>query len=297
MSNYHHVYRQCSLVLMGALLILAAVCPAQAQLGLALAPMRIELRMAAGQQYSGSLKLSSQSEERVRVRAEALDFDIDAQATPQFEPELPQEAAYSCKNWLSLNPMEIEIEKRSTLVVRYTLQLPSELAEGSYNCAAGFTTLPPAEQVTGMGMRMAVRVVASLYVVVGSPPIRGKLKEIKLEPLTSGKESSPGGWQAAVVFENSGLMFYRPSGKLEVLDEQGKAVETADLPSLPVLRQREQRFLFPLKTHLSDGHYKLRAQVDIGTGEIQQGTLDVSMAPSSPETPVQPDSAPQPPTQ
>jgi hypothetical protein len=31
-------------------------------------------------------------------------------------------------------------------------------------------------QVTGAGMRMAVRVVAAIYVVAGSPPIFGKLR-------------------------------------------------------------------------------------------------------------------------
>jgi hypothetical protein len=249
--------------------------------------MRIELRMAAGQQYSGALKLSSQTDAKVRVRAETLDFNIDGKATPQFERDLPQEAAYSCKKWLSLNPMEIELEKREALTVRYTLRLPAELPEGSYNCAAGFSTLPAAEQVTGMGMRMAVRVVAAFYIVIGSPPIVGKLKEIKLEPLPSGKESEPAGWQAVLVLENSGIMFYRPTGKLEVLDAEGKVVETAEIPPLPVLRQRDQRFLFPLKTHLDVGHYKLRARVDIGTGEIQEGSLDVSVdaTPEAPEDP------------
>jgi len=293
MSTNHHVYRQCALALFGALFILGATRPARAQVGLGLAPMRVELRMAAGQQFSGSLKLSSESEEKARVRAEMLDFNIDAQATPQFERDLPQEAAYSCKKWLSLNPVEIEIDKRTALTVRYTLRLPTDVPEGSYNCAAGFTTLPAAEQVTSLGMRMAVRVVAAFYVVVGSPPILGKLKEIQLEPLPPGKESKPNDWQAVVVFENSGLMFYRPTGKLEVLDAEGKAVETAELPSLPVLRQRDQRFLFPLNTRLAEGHYKLRARVDIGMGEIQEGSLDVSVEPPAEAPEVQPAPAPQ----
>jgi hypothetical protein len=258
-------------------------------MGLGLAPMRLELHMAGGQQYSGSLKLSSESGGKTRVRAEVLDFDIDAQATPQFERDLPQEAPYSCKKWLSLNPMEIEIEKGGALPVRYTLRLPAEVPEGSYNCAAGFTTLPTAETLTGMGMRMAVRVVAAFYVVVGAPTIRGKLKEIKLEPMPSAKESSAKesegeAWQAVVLLENSGLMHFRPAGKLEVMDAEGKVVETADFPSLPVLRQRDQRFLFPLKTHLEVGHYKLRARVDIGTGEVQEGSLDVAVD-ATPEAP------------
>ena len=66
--------------------------------------MRVELRMAPGQEYSNTVKLSSQSGVNTRVRAEVLDFDIDDEATPQFEPSLPKEAATSCKDWLTLNP-------------------------------------------------------------------------------------------------------------------------------------------------------------------------------------------------
>jgi hypothetical protein len=63
------------------------------------------------------------------------------------------------------------------------------------------------------------------------------------------------------------------------------------------LRQRDQRFLFPLKTHLEEGHYKLRVRIDIGTGEIQEGSLDVSVEPT-PEAPeVQPGPVPQHPQQ
>jgi hypothetical protein len=258
--------------------LLLAVSPAHAQLGLGLVPMRIELKMNPGQQYSGALKLSSESGTKTRIRADVLDFDVDATATPQFERNLPQEAATSCKKWLSLNPMEIEIDKGGFLNVRYTLNLPAGLPEGSYNCAAGFTTLPSAEeQANGMGMRMAVRIVAAIYVVVGNTHVSGSLKEIKLDRLPASLEAPEAAtWQAVVVMENTGQMYYRPTGKLEVLDAQGKTVETAEIPSLPVLRERSQRFLFPLKTHLETGQYKLRALVDIGTGEIQEGVVNVA---------------------
>ena len=140
-------------------------------------------------------------------------------------------------------------------------------------------------------MHMAVRIVTAFYIQVGSPPILGSLKEIKLEALPPAPPAPPepgspavpaakdtkGGWQAVVVLENQGLMYFRPAGKLEVLDADGKAVETDDFPSLPVLRERSQRVIFPLKTQLEPGHYKLRVNVDIGTGEIQQGTADVTV--------------------
>jgi len=241
-------------------------------------PMRVELHMTPGQEYSGALKISNQSGAKTRVRGEVLDFMIDDKTTPQFERDLPREAAYSCKKWLSLNPMEIELDSGGAMNARYTLRAPTGITEGSYNCAAGFTTLPSAEQATaGIGMRMAVRIVAAIYVVVGSPPVRGGLKEFKLEAVAPAKDSKEGGWQAVVVLENQSQMYFRPTGKLEVVSDKNQVVETEDFTPLPVLRERSQRFVFPLKVHLAPGHYKLRAHIDIGTGEIQEGSADVTV--------------------
>jgi hypothetical protein len=296
MSIKHYLHGECAVAFFAAALLFGLTRPAQAQTGLALVPMRAELKMTPGQQLSGALKLSSESGARTRIRAEVDDFFIDNTDTPQFERDIPQEAATSCKKWLSLNPMEIELEKGGFLLVRYTFRVPPGVAEGSYNCAAGFTTLRPAsEAAEGMGMHMQVRIVTAFYIQIGSPPVVGALKEIKLEALPPAPLAEPGagavpaaqaspdaaakdakpGWQAVVVLENSGKMHFRPAGKLEVLDAQGKAVETADFPSLAVLRERSQRVIFPLKTHLEPGHYTLKVNVDIGTGEIQQGTADV----------------------
>ena len=267
-----------------AAMLLAAGAPlGQAQMGLGLAPMRVEMKMTPGQVYSNTLKLSSGAAERLRVRGETLDFQIDDRATPQFERNLPQEASFSCKKWLSLNPTEIELEKGGFLMVRYTLRLPADTPEGSYACAAGFTTLPSADAMQeGMGMRMAVRIVATLYVQVGSPAIDGGLKAISLERVPAMGDSGSG-LQAVAVLENRGRMYFRPSGKLDVLDAEGKTVETADFASLPVLREREQRFLFPLKTRLAPGKYQMRARVDLGVKEVQQASVEVVLDPSASE--------------
>src|SRR5664279_4614851 len=154
MSNIRFIHRTYAVVIALVLIGLAAAVPAQAQMGLGLVPMRNELKIAPGQQISGALKLSSESGAKVRIRAEVDDFFIDATDTPQFERDVPHEAAYSCKNWLSLNPMEIELEKGGSLLVRYTIRVPADAAEGSYNCAAGFTTLRPADETAAQGMGM-----------------------------------------------------------------------------------------------------------------------------------------------
>jgi hypothetical protein len=264
-------------------IVLAAAQPAPAQLGLGLSPMRVELAMGPGRQYSGSLNLSSDSQGKVRVRAELLDFFIDESETPQFDRSYPQEAEFSCRPWLSVNPMETELGAGTQTLVRYTIRVPKEAAERSFHCAAGFTTLPPAEQARGMGLQTAVRVVAAFYVITGKPKAEGAIKEIKLEPVADPKQPS---WRAVVVIENFSLMHMRPAGELAVLDASGKLLESRKFNSIPILPRRQQRFLFPLTVPMTPGAtYTLRARVDLGLAEIQEATVEVTAPPAPAASP------------
>ena len=237
-----------------------------------MAPMRVELRMAPGARYSGSLALSNDSPSTIRVRAETLDFFIDPAGTPQFASNFPNEATLSCRAWLSLNPMDMELEAGKQVMVRYTISAPSGMAESGYHCAAGFTTMPAGTETARPGLRTAVRVISAFYPVLGDPPVKGSLKEIKLEQLTANGQSV---WAAVVVLENSGLRYFRPNGELEVLDKDGKTVEVTKFQPLPVLPMREQRFQFPIKTQLEHSQYTLRARVDLGLNEIQEAKVVV----------------------
>ena len=250
---------------------IAVVSPlAWGQIGLALAPMRIELRMIPGSVQTGTLALSNDSSARVRVRAEALDFYIDATGTPQFSREFPQEASLSCRQWLSLNPMELEMEPGVQIMVRFSINVPSSAVVGGYHCGAGFTTMQVPTEPSNNGLRTAVRAISVFYPVLGNPPIVGVLKSIKLEPVADPRQ---GKYNVVVVIKNSGLTYFRPRGELEVLDEEGKKVESAAFQPLPVLPNREQRFLFPMKAQLEKGSYTFRARVDIGTNEIQEAKV------------------------
>jgi hypothetical protein len=234
--------------------------------------MRQELRLAPGASYSGTLRLVNEGE-LVRVRTSILDFHLDAEQNPQFEPSFTEEAAYSCRSWLTVNPMEAELNVKGEIPVRYTLRVPADAQPRSYYCAAGFTSLPTASEAIGFGIRTAVRVVAAFYVIVGNPTVEGRLSAISMEHIPGSKDL-----RAVVVLENSGKMFYRPSGTLAVLDPGGAVIESYDITPLPVLPERKQRFLFPLK-QVSDGQpLTLRVRLDLGTGEIQEGTAVVQGA-------------------
>jgi hypothetical protein len=268
MLAFSYLQRKLQLIFLLAL----AGAVARAQVGIGLAPMREELKLAAGAQHSGILTVTNDTAGEVRVVGEILDFYIDASSTPQFGRLYPQESPYSCRQWLTLNPMEIEIAGHGRVAARYTVRAPETAADRSYHCAIGFTTQPTAAGPKGAGFRAAVQVVAAIYVVVGSPSIDGSVKDLTLEYVPDPKSPV---WKATVVLANRGLMHYRPVGDLDVLDEKGTVVETQHFTPLPVLPRRDQNFVFPLKLAPGPGKYTLRARVDLGTNEIQEATAVV----------------------
>jgi hypothetical protein len=246
--------------------------PLRAQLGLAVAPMRTEIRIAAGEQFTDTIRVSNDSAARTRVRADSLDWYIDDQMTPQFADAYPKEAGLSCREWLQINPRESEIEPDGTTRSRYTLQIPAGTREGEYHCGLGFVTLPPVnEPDSAIGVRMAVRAVSTLYVLVGSPTSQPVLKGLSLISIPDGT------WQATVRFENQGSKTFRVKGFVELRNSDGQPVEHLEYASIPVLPKREQLFLFPLKTALPPGSYSLYTQADVGLAEIYEGSVRVTV--------------------
>jgi hypothetical protein len=258
------------------LLASAVTLPARAELGIALAPMRIEIQISAGGQYSESFRLSNESAEPVRVRGELLDWYLDDSMTPQFADRYEQEKDFSCRDWLQINPREMDLVANGTFRVRYTLRVPAETPEGEYHCGAGFVTMPPIHpSQPAMGMFIAVRAVAAFYVVVGNPSSEPSFKDLSL------RTASDGAWEAVAWFENQGLRHYRIQGFVEVLDERGQIVERVEYPSVPVLPKRVQTLPLRLKASLPPGAYQVRSQADVGLPEILEATTRVVVEGSS----------------
>ncbi len=236
-----------------------------AQVGIGLSPMRVEMKIGPGQSYSGALELTNETGGRMRIRGELLDFMLDQTMTPQFARTMPGEAAWSCREWMTVNPMESEIGAGEKLIIRYTIRVPREAHARGFHCAAGFTALPPAGEAKAMGIRNAVRAVAAFYATVGDNKAKGEVSELKIEPVGTVNN-------AVVSIRNDSEYHFRPAGKLELLNGAGEVLEALDIPPFPVLPKREQRFVMPIKTDPAAVD-ALRVRVDLGMDEVQEATV------------------------
>jgi hypothetical protein len=281
MLTFSYVQHYGKLTRLAVLALAAAPQLARAQAGLALSPMRSELNLPPGSQRSGSLIVANESQEPGRFRAEILDLSIDSEAVPQFEKDIPSESGFSCRRWVTANPMEAEVPGGGKMVVRYTFRVPADAPDRTYHCALGFTGIPdPGKQQAPMGIVALIRLTSTFYITVGHPAPAGEVSRIAIEKLRNAADTA--GYRAVISVENSGLTNLRGAGKVEIADASEKVVQETEFPSVVILPSRTQRLPVVLSRKLTDGDYTLRTRVNLGNGEIQEAVLKFRL-PSPPE--------------
>jgi hypothetical protein len=253
-----------------ALGTIASVAPAVAQYGFALSPMRAEMNLTPGAQRNGTLTIANDAKATARFRTEILDVSIDKEAVPQFEKDIPSEVSFSCKDWISVNPMEGEMPAAGQMPIRYTFRVPANVPQRTYHCALGFTSLPDAKKAQPpIGIVALLRLTCTFYVTVGTPPTAGEVKQIAIEKINAPKTS---GYRAIISVENSGLTNLRGAGKIDVLNEAGDVIQASEFPPVVILPSRTQRLPVVLNAQMPNGTYTVRARVDLGNNEIQEAT-------------------------
>ena len=249
--------------------------PAAAQVGIGLSPLRVELPAVVGQTKTQSLSISNESPTSVHIRANTLDFRIDDEEQPQFSSTGLENSPHSCRKWLKLNPVEFDLAPNEHKTIRYSFRYPDQLDEGSFHCAASFTTSPqPGEGQIGMATN--IRLITTFYAVNGRPKPSARVTSVRFAPPA---DNSVANRNAVLNIENTSSTYFRVNGTLEVRDASDSVIETAQFRAIPILPDRVQPFTFPLKTASAPGQ-TMRARIDIGDGEIQE--INVRAAPGSP---------------
>ena len=243
----------------------------RAHFGLALSPMRTELNLPAGAQRNGSLALANDDLQTNHFRVDIFDLSIDREAVPQFEKNIPEEKRFSCKDWVTVNPMEGDVPSKGQMMVRYTFRVPPNAPTLTYHCALGFTAITdPKKQESMMGIQSLLCLASTFYITVGNPVPTGEVRKIDIEKFNA-KDTA--GYRAIISVENSGLTNLRGAGKVDVVDEGGEVVQASDFPPVVILPSRTQRLPVVLNKKLADGNYTLRARVNLGNGEIQEAVF------------------------
>jgi hypothetical protein len=249
------------------LVFLAAIFvpPAEASVDLAYQPMRADFRLIAGQTQTGVVQLKNQGTEPVHLRVRTLDFFVSGDNTPQFVAE--GDESYSCRNWMIVNPVEMDIAAGAVVPVRYTMQVPGTPVASSrtYRCALGFESMPTLEDRIQKRSGNTIRLVTVVYATIGNPesvPNIGTPEILEREDL----------WRLDVPFSNGGETHYRLNGHVVIKDQNSKTVETFDMDSSPIHPGTLVHIGFPIKP-LPQGEYTMVLQLEQGTRILEKEAI------------------------
>jgi P pilus assembly chaperone PapD len=229
-------------ILTAALLLGAAVItvPSSADMALDVSPIRVQVRVEPGQEYTNAVRVLNSGKEPVRLRAYVEDWFLDEKGTPIFRPAGTMERSASL--WVDAAPSDFLLEPGQAKFVRYTISVPGDAREIGYHGSLMLETLPlnRAEQ-QAMQMFVQGRIACMMYVTVGDPPRAAEIKSMAVVR----RRDKP---YLRLLVENTGEDFIRLAGDLKVVngvDAVGDATPLPDVPVLPKSRRYVELELLP----------------------------------------------------
>jgi P pilus assembly chaperone PapD len=220
--------------------VAAIAAPSFADMALDVSPIRVQVRVEPGDEYTNAVRVLNSGKEPVRLRAYVEDWYLDERGTPIFRPAGTLERTASI--WVDAAPADFLLEPGQAKFVRYTIKVPGNAREIGYHGSLLLETLP-LDRAERKAMQMFVqgRIACMLYVTVGDPP---KSAEIKSLAVVRRKDKP----FLRVLVENTGEDFIRLAGDVKVVsggEEVGERVPLPDVPVLPRARRYVELELMP----------------------------------------------------
>lgn len=224
-------------------------------------PPRVEMRLPAGESFTGSFTVGNPSGSPVKVRVTVEDWSSAQDGRQVIKGEV------SSLGWLVFSSQELELRPNRSDIINYTVTLPKD-AKGEYAAMVYFGTLP--DPLKG-GISVISRIGNAVYVIVeGTEIVKGEITNViisRIEPL-----------KIDVTIRNEGNIHIRPRGKI-IIRRKGLFLKKGDRKPIeipfnevgfPVLPQQHYIFEAWLKERLEPGIYRLELNIQFGTERLFQ---------------------------
>jgi hypothetical protein len=219
----------------------------------------IKITARPGQVLTREFRLTLDVDQpKTRFNSHMQDWWRNEDGTQSFYRD-PGTLAHSCGRWVTLNPVEIEVQPGGTLVTRLTVSVSSEAKPGGYWCVLTVDELAdPLAVQEGVGVRFLASVSIGVFVNVGDIQRAAEITGVDVI-----------GDTALVKVRNDGNTPLSIEGRFEFV-KPGQSEPTAvinlarnTLLTEPILTGLFSAIL-PEPSSLPSGRYMVRAIVDYG---------------------------------
>ena len=237
--------------------------PAQAQLSMSVAPVRVEHAIAPDETWTDIVMVENVSDRTLYARVTVADWFLERDGTPVFvkrgrHPEL------SMSDWVEVNPTELAVPPGATQPVRYTVTVPSGVPDASYRTALLIESLPDfAEVARARNANVAyltARIGVIVYNRIGSATPEAQI--VNQQVIAS--DTTLSGQAVELTVRNPGLVNLRITGSSELLGPLGQTLQTHTIPDSVILPRSERSIVVALEEPITTAGFTVLSRLDIG---------------------------------
>ena len=234
------------------------------------APMRFEFQIEEDQSSTGSMIIRNNSEDTLAVKIYIKDY---LRRSDGSESELePGTISRSCSQWLSISPMNIELEPGETKEARISMSVPLD-AEGTYWSMVYVEQFskptPRGGEINGYSFninvypRWGIRILES---VSGTEKIEGQIANLLINNEDESKQMV-----AEIGFENTGNVILKCEGYLDIRDVTGETIEKIEFENFSTYPENTRIIKTEIPQTLKPGEYSALAVIDYGGDYLVAG--------------------------
>ncbi|MFN2636551.1 MAG: molecular chaperone [Gemmatimonadaceae bacterium] len=243
-------------------------------------PLEVTITAAAAGRVVSSFSLSNTSDKPVQATITRQDWDRVENGDNRFLPR--GTSGSSCGSILSISPLSVRVEPRSSRIVRLAVQNAAGLAKECWDIFF-VEEVPQRTSASGNSLQYIFRTGVKVYVAPPGLRSDGAVENMSLEEVPMGATASstsaklPGALtkrQIALRFHNTGAMHLLAKGHLEFRRLDNTLAMQVPIAEFPTLPGATRKIMMDVPPGLTPGDYVVLALIDFGGPELVAGQIE-----------------------
>jgi P pilus assembly chaperone PapD len=245
-------------------------------------PLEVMLTTEGANSIAATFTIMNSSARAVQATITREDWDRLENGENRFLP--PGTTGASCGKLLSVSPLTIRVEPRSSRTVRLAVEGAEALKKECWDIVF-VEEAPQRQSVRGNSLQYTFRTGVKVYVAPPGLPLDAAIEDMKIEDVAvhpdSAKANKPVAGKAAgtkrqiaIRFRNTGGMHLLAKGRLEFRRPDNSLAIQVPIPEFPTLPGSTRKVSIDAPTALVAGEYVVLALIDFGGAELIAGQID-----------------------
>jgi P pilus assembly chaperone PapD len=247
-------------------------------------PLEVTMITPGAGRASASFTLQNTTDRPVQATVTRQDWDRQPNGDNRFLPS--GSTGKSCGTMLTVSPLSVRVEPRSSRVVRLAVQTDAALKRECWDIVF-VEEVPQRASSKGNSLQYIFRTGVKVYVAppgltrdgavedmaVLDAPVKTASSTATAVPASASASNAPGK-QIAITFHNIGDIHLLAKGRLEFRRLDNSLATQAPIAEFPTLPGSIRKVLVDVPRELPTGDYVVLALIDFGGAELVAGQID-----------------------